>query len=90
MKKEGTVLTATTTPSSTGSGMPQPGSLPQALTRPQTRRSDVTQREAQALSPPLTAGYDLVLLVAALEEIEARRAALEWLVDANLLCACLA
>ena len=33
--------------------------------------------------------HDANLLVAALEDIEARRAAIEWLVDANLLCRCL-
>ena len=35
------------------------------------------------------AGYDGDLLVAALEDIEARRAAIERLLEANLLCACL-
>jgi hypothetical protein len=35
------------------------------------------------------AEHDPNLLVAALEDIEARRAAIEWLVDANLLCRCL-
>jgi len=33
---------------------------------------------------------EIPLLVAALEEIEARRAAIEWLVDADLLRLCLA
>jgi len=33
--------------------------------------------------------HDPTLLVTALEEIEARRAGLEWLFDANLLCQCL-
>ena len=35
------------------------------------------------------AEHDATLLVAALEDIEARQAAIEWLVDANLLCRCL-
>ena len=35
------------------------------------------------------AEHDANLLVAALEDIEARQAAIEWLVDANLLCRCL-
>jgi hypothetical protein len=35
------------------------------------------------------AEHDPNLLVAALEDVEARRAALEWLVDANLLSRCL-
>jgi hypothetical protein len=35
------------------------------------------------------AWHDATLLLAALDEIEVRRAALEWLVDSNLLCRCL-
>jgi hypothetical protein len=35
------------------------------------------------------AGYDADLLVATLEDIESRRAAIEWLLEADLLCACL-
>ena len=35
------------------------------------------------------AAHDPTVLVAALEEIEARRAAIEWLRDAELLCLCL-
>jgi hypothetical protein len=46
-------------------------------------RSDRSDRSDHA------AEHDANLLVAALEDIEARRAALEWLVDANLLCRCL-
>jgi hypothetical protein len=45
-----------------------------------TARSDRSDRAAE---------HDANLLVAALEDIEARRAALEWLVEANLLCRCL-
>ena len=40
-------------------------------------------------SPEATAGYDADLLVAALEDIELRRAAIEWLLEADLLCVCL-
>ena len=36
-----------------------------------------------------TAAHDPTLLVAALDEIEARRKAIEWLIDADLLCRCL-
>ena len=36
-----------------------------------------------------TGGYDADLLVAALEDIESRRAAIEWLLEADLLCACM-
>ena len=32
--------------------------------------------------------HDPTLIVAALEEIEARRAAIEWLLNAELLCLC--
>jgi hypothetical protein len=35
------------------------------------------------------AEHDANLLVAALEDIQARQAAIEWLIDANLLCRCL-
>jgi hypothetical protein len=35
-----------------------------------------------------TTAHDPTLLIAALEEIEARRAAIEWLLEADLLCAC--
>lgn len=40
------------------------------------------------MSSDLTAAYDPTLLLAALEEIEVQRAAIEWLVDADLLCLC--
>jgi hypothetical protein len=43
-------------------------------------RSDRSDRAAE---------HDANLLVAALEDVEARRAAIEWLVDANLLSRCL-
>jgi hypothetical protein len=32
------------------------------------------------------AEHDAAVLVVALEEVEARRRAIEWLLDANLLC----
>jgi hypothetical protein len=35
-----------------------------------------------------SAAHDPTLIVAALEEIEARRAAIEWLLNAELLCLC--
>jgi hypothetical protein len=35
------------------------------------------------------AGHDATLIVAALEDREAQRAAMEWLLDANLLHLCL-
>lgn len=51
--------------------------------------SELDRGAAPAMSSDATGGYDPVLLVAALEEIGARRAAIEWLVDANLLWLCL-
>jgi hypothetical protein len=33
--------------------------------------------------------HDATLLVAALDDLEARRVALEWLLENDLLCACL-
>jgi hypothetical protein len=42
-----------------------------------------------AIYEPLAA-HDPSLLVAALDEIEARRAAIQWLLEAELLCLCLA
>jgi hypothetical protein len=44
---------------------------------------------APAISEP-SAAHDPSLLVAALDEIEARRAALQWLLEAELLCLCVA
>jgi len=44
---------------------------------------------ALAADEPTAAAHDATLLVAALEEIEARRAALEWLLEAELLSRCL-
>jgi hypothetical protein len=46
-----------------------------------------------AASPRISepwAAHDASLLVAALDEIEARRAAIQWLLEAELLCLCLA
>jgi hypothetical protein len=41
-----------------------------------------------AISGP-SAAHDASLLVAALDEIQARRAAIQWLLEADLLCLCL-
>jgi hypothetical protein len=41
-----------------------------------------------AISEP-SAAHDASLLVAALDEIQARRAAIQWLLEAELLCLCL-
>ena len=51
--------------------------------------SDIASDTLIAARSDHAAEHDANLLVAALEDIEARRAAIEWLVDANLLCRCL-
>jgi hypothetical protein len=51
--------------------------------------SDIGSDALIATRSDHAAEHDANLLVAALEDIEARRAAIEWLVDANLLCRCL-
>jgi hypothetical protein len=56
---------------------------------PQTPGARITDYASLALDCD-TAAHDPTLLVAALEEIEARRAAIEWLLEADLLCLCLA
>ena len=66
-----------------------PSCPPLRSSLPETMAPDITGSAAPAMSSDTTAGYDPVLLVAALEEIEARRAAIEWLLDADLLCLCL-
>jgi len=56
---------------------------------PQPIGADITRREVTANSSDYTAENDETVLVAALEEIAAQRAAIEWLLEANLLCLCL-
>lgn len=54
--------------------------------------SEETGPDTAHESPPgnsARAEHDATLLVAALEELAARRAAIEWLVQADLLCRCL-
>lgn len=51
--------------------------------------TDIASDSLIATRSDHAAEHDANLLVAALEDIEARRAAIEWLVDANLLCRCL-
>ena len=67
---------------------PAPRAL-QRPSRPETVEPDSTGCASLAMSSASTAAHDPTLLVAALEEIEARRAAIEWLLDADLLCLCL-
>lgn len=73
----------TPAPSSTAPWAPQRASPPQPIT------SDMSRNPSPAMSAEILAGYDPILLVEALEEIDARRVAIEWLLDADLLCVCL-
>ncbi|HXY96028.1 MAG TPA: hypothetical protein VEH00_03565 [Steroidobacteraceae bacterium] len=50
---------------------------------------DTHDGNALAAGSDSSCDHDPTLLVTALEEIEARRAGLEWLFDANLLGVCL-
>jgi hypothetical protein len=75
---------STTTPSnSTAPRIPRQKSPPQAM------EPDIIGRVALAMSSYSTAEHDPTLLVAALEEIDARQAAIEWLLEADLLRLCL-
>ena len=60
-----------------------PPSLP-GTTEPDKSRCELPTRSSD---PP--ALHDATLLVAALEDLEAKRVAIEWLLDADLLCLCL-
>jgi hypothetical protein len=62
----------------------RPPPLPAVKARPQ-----VPRRASPARSSDAATEHDATLLVAALEEVQARRAALEWLLEADLLSACL-
>ena len=48
-----------------------------------------TRCEVPVSSSDRTVDNDETVLVTALEEIEARRVAIEWLLENNLLCLCL-
>lgn len=61
---------------------PPPFPLPEA-------RPEVTRRALPARRSDVPAEHDASLLVAALEEIQARAAALEWLLAEDLLGVCL-
>jgi hypothetical protein len=65
-------------------GVLPPASLPETTELGMTSGAQLPGRREAA------AGYDPDLLLAALEEIESRRAAIEWLLEADLLCVCLA
>ena len=61
----------------------QPPSLPEAM------ELDTSRCELRARSFDPDTEHDATLLVAALEHLEAQRAAIEWLLEADLLCLCL-
>jgi hypothetical protein len=52
-------------------------------------RSDLIRSREQADNPDPSVAHDSSLLLAALEDIELRRAVLEWLVEDDLLRLCL-
>jgi hypothetical protein len=56
---------------------------------PETIEPDITRCESPAKSSNPSAAHDATLIVAALEDLEAQRVAIEWLLDADLLCVCL-
>ena len=64
-------------------GMLRPSSMPE------TTEPGMASGAKLGSGSEAAAGYDADLLVAALEDIELRRAAIEWLLEADLLCVCL-
>ena len=72
-----------TVPDSPAQGVLPPSSKPET-TEPGMASGGKLRSRSEA-----AAGYDADLLVAALEDIESRRAAIEWLLEADLLCVCL-
>jgi hypothetical protein len=49
---------------------------------------DISRCEFPARSSDRLAEHDATLLVTALEDLQAQRVAIEWLLDADLLCLC--
>ena len=68
---------------------PIPRRLPASSLPPVKARPEIALRAQGAIGSAPATEHDATLLVAALEEVEARRAALESLLDADLLRACL-
>jgi hypothetical protein len=56
---------------------------------PQAIGAESGRRDLTATSSDCTAENDVTVLLAALDEVEARRVAIEWLLEGNLLCLCL-
>ena len=73
-----------TTPRMTTSNVLQP-----PPSQPGTSEPDVPRCTLPSRSSDPSAEHDASQLVAALEDLEAQRAAIEWLVDADLLRLCL-
>jgi hypothetical protein len=67
---------------------PSPG-IPLLSTLPQLTQTAVAPGVELPAALGVTATHDESLLLAALEDIESRRAAIEWLLEADLLRACL-
>lgn len=69
-------------------GLTQPNVLRQPPSVAEMMEADIF-RELPARSSDSAVEHDATLLVAALEHLEVQRAAIEWLLDADLLCLCL-
>ena len=69
--------------------MTTPHVLKQPLSLQGAREPDVPRCELPARNSDSPAGHDASLLIAAMEGLEAQRAAIEWLWDADLLRFCL-
>ena len=81
--KESAVLTETTYDPATLDVPPHPPSLAQR------RQPDNSRCHLPAGNSEPPAAHDATLVVAALEDLQAQRVALEWLLEADLLCVCL-
>jgi len=75
--------TETTPEPTTPYVLQRPPSLPEPI------EPDISRCELPARSSDPASGHDATLLIAALEDLGAQRAAIEWLVDAKLLHVCL-
>lgn len=83
LSEERTVRTETTPRHDTPYVFQQPPSLPEPM------EADISRCESPARRPDAASEHDAALLIAALEDLEAKRAAIEWLLDAQLLHVCL-
>ena len=83
LSKERAMRTETTPEPTTPYVLQRPPSLPEPM------EPDISRCELSARSSDAASEYDATLLIAALEDLEAQREAIEWLVDAQLLHVCL-